>query len=127
MNKYKCANCGSDKVSIRTWVNPNTGEETGSCSDGESQDNYCDNCETHPELVQERDTVKKIYQLQTAKEFIDRYSTSEITEEQLMQMYARHVATSFAAECANEALGNKMEVSNALHSKIDSKYNSIEW
>ena len=69
----------------------------------------------------------KIYQLQTAKEFIDRYSTSEITEEQLMQMYARHVATSFAAECVNEALGNKMEVSNALHSKIDSKCNSIEW
>ena len=51
----------------------------------------------------------------------------EITEEQLLQMYARHVATSFAAECSNEALGNKMEVSNALHSKIDSKYNSIEW
>ena len=69
----------------------------------------------------------KIYQLQTAKEFIDRNSTSEITVEQLLQMYARHVATSFAAECANEALGNKMEVSNALHSKIDSKYNSIEW
>tara|TARA_R110001606_G_scaffold117117_2_gene246466 strand:+ start:350 stop:562 length:213 start_codon:yes stop_codon:yes gene_type:complete len=69
----------------------------------------------------------KIYQLQTAKEFINRNSTSEITEEQLLQMYARHVATSFAAECSNEALGNKMEVSNALHSKIDSKYNSIEW
>jgi len=69
----------------------------------------------------------KIYQLQTAKEFINRHSTNEITEEQLMQMYARHVATSFAAKCANEALGNKMEVSNALHSKIDSMYNSIEW
>ncbi len=69
----------------------------------------------------------KIYQLQTAKDFIDRYSTSEISEEQLLQMYARHVATSFAVECANEALGNKMEASNALHSKIDSMYNSIEW
>jgi len=69
----------------------------------------------------------KIYQLKTAKEFIDRYPTSEITKEQLMQMYARHVATSFAAECANKVLGNKMEVSNALHSKIDSMYNSIEW
>jgi hypothetical protein len=69
----------------------------------------------------------KIYQLQTAKEFIDRYSTSEITEEQLMQMYAKHVATSFAAECTNEALGNKMEVSNFMHSRIDKMYNSIEW
>lgn len=69
----------------------------------------------------------KVYQLQTAKEFIDRYSTSEITEEQLMQMYARHVATFFAAECVNEALGDKIMGSNALHSKIDSMYNSIEW
>jgi len=69
----------------------------------------------------------KIYQLQTAKDFIDRYSTREISEEQLLQMYARHVATFFAVECANEALGNKMEASNALHSKIDSMYNSIEW
>ena len=69
----------------------------------------------------------KIYQLQTAKEFINGNSTSEITEEQLLEMYARRVATSFAAECVNEALGNKMEVSNALHSKIDSKYDSIEW
>lgn len=31
-----------------------------------------------------------------------------------MQMYARHVATSFAAECVNEALGNKMEVCTIL-------------
>ena len=69
----------------------------------------------------------KIYQLQTVKEFKKRYSTSEITEEQLMQMYAKHVATSFAAECVNEALENKMEVSNTLHSKIDSMYDSIEW
>lgn len=69
----------------------------------------------------------KIYQLQTAREFINKNSTSEITEEQLLQMYARHVATSFAVECANEALGNKMEASNQLHSKIDIMYRSIEW
>lgn len=69
----------------------------------------------------------KIYQLQTAKEFLSVNSTSKVTEEQLLEMYARHVATSFSAECANEALGNKMEVSNELHSKIYSKYNSIEW
>ena len=68
----------------------------------------------------------KIYQLQTAKEFYNRVKGNHTTEE-LMQMYARHVATSFAVECANEALGNKMEASNALHSKVDSMYNSIEW
>lgn len=68
----------------------------------------------------------KIYQLQTAKEFHNQQKGNHSTEE-LMQMYARHVATFFAAECANEALGNKMEVSNSLHSKIESMYNSIEW
>lgn len=69
----------------------------------------------------------RIYQLNTAKEFIDRYSTSEITEEQLMQMYAEDVAKKFAAECVNEALGNKMIVSNSLHHSIEEKYKSIIW
>lgn len=69
----------------------------------------------------------RIYQLYTAEEFINRYATKEITEQQLMQMYAMHVATSFAAECVNKALGNKMEVSNSLHSKIEGMYDSIEW
>jgi hypothetical protein len=27
----------------------------------------------------------------------------------------------------NETLGNKMEVSNALHSSIENRYNSIIW
>ncbi len=68
----------------------------------------------------------RIYQLRTAKEF---YSSMKenLSTEQLMQMYAQDVAERFAAECVNEALGNKMEVSNALHSKIESKYKSIIW
>lgn len=44
-----------------------------------------------------------------------------------MQMYAEDVAKKFAAECVNEALGNKMEVSNSLHHAIDKKYKSIIW
>ena len=44
-----------------------------------------------------------------------------------MQMYAEDVAKRFAAECVNEALGNKMEVSNSLHQAIDRKYKSIIW
>jgi hypothetical protein len=44
-----------------------------------------------------------------------------------MQLYAEDVATRFAAEIANETLDNKMEVSNSLHSKIESKYKSINW
>ena len=68
-----------------------------------------------------------IYQLKTAKEFLNYFKDSNLSQEQLMQMYAEDVSKRFAAECVNEALGNKMEVSNALHSKIDSKYNSIIW
>ena len=68
----------------------------------------------------------KIYQLETAKEFSKKY-LDELNVEKLMQAYAEHVAKKFAAECVNESLGNKMEVSNMLHSKINSKYKSIIW
>jgi hypothetical protein len=44
-----------------------------------------------------------------------------------MQIYAEDVSKKFAAECVNEALGNKMEVSNSLHIAIDKKYKSIIW
>jgi hypothetical protein len=68
----------------------------------------------------------RIYQLKTAKEFYNSIKGNFTTEE-LMQMYAEDVAKRFAAECVNEALGNKMEVSNALHIKIENKYESIIW
>ncbi len=68
----------------------------------------------------------RIYQLSTAKEFYD-LMKGNFTTEELMQMYAADVAKRFAAECVNEALGNKMVVSNALHDKINNKYNSIIW
>ena len=45
----------------------------------------------------------------------------------VMHMFAQEVATKFAAECVNEALGNDMEVSNSLHIAIENKFNSIEW
>ena len=69
----------------------------------------------------------KIYQLKTAKEFLYRWKDSNLSQEELMQMYAKHVAERFAAECVNEALGNKMEVSNSLHIAIEKKYSSIIW
>jgi hypothetical protein len=69
----------------------------------------------------------RIHQLRTAKEFSQDFKDNSFSAEQLMEMYARDVATRFAAECVNEALGNKMEVSNALHHKIEKMYNSIIW
>lgn len=68
----------------------------------------------------------RIYQLKTAKEFYNSEKGNLLIEE-LMQIYAEDVAKRFAAECVNEALGNKMEVSNALHIRIESKYQSIIW
>lgn len=68
----------------------------------------------------------RIYQLRTAKEFYNSIKGNFTTEE-LMQMYAEDVAKRFAAECANEALVNKMEVSNAMHERIEKMYNSIIW
>ena len=71
----------------------------------------------------------RIYQLRTAKEFMNDtfWKNQNLTTEQLMQIYAEDVSKRFAAECVNEALGNKMEVSNALHSRIESMYKSIIW
>jgi hypothetical protein len=68
----------------------------------------------------------RIYQLKTAGKFYNSIKEN-LTIEQLMQLYAEDVAKKFAAECVNETLGNKMVVSNALHSKIESMYKSIIW
>ena len=68
----------------------------------------------------------RIYQLRTAKDFYNSIKGNHSIEE-VMQMYAEDVAKRFAAECVNEALGNKMEVSNALHHAIEDKYRSIIW
>ena len=46
-----CEDCGSSDVETKMWVNPNTDELKDSCSDGESDDNYCNNCQSHPNLI----------------------------------------------------------------------------
>ena len=68
----------------------------------------------------------RIYQLKTATEFYNSIK-GDFTTEELMQMYAADVAKRFAAECVNESLGNKMEVSNTLHHAVERRYNSIVW
>ena len=68
----------------------------------------------------------RIYQLSTVKDFYKSLKGNHSIEK-VMQMYAEHVAKKFAAECVNEALGNKMEVSNSLHHAIEGKYKSIIW
>ena len=46
-----CAECGSPNVQIKMWVNPNTNEIGDGVSDGESDDNWCCDCERHPNLI----------------------------------------------------------------------------
>jgi hypothetical protein len=67
-----------------------------------------------------------IYQLKTAKDFQELFK-DELTVEEIMHKYAEHVATKFAAECVNQALGNQFCVSNTLHHAIEEKYKSIIW
>ena len=69
----------------------------------------------------------EIYQLKTAEEFYHFIKGDNFSVVELMKMYAEDVAKKFAAECVNEALGNKMEVSNALHERIENMYKSIVW
>jgi hypothetical protein len=69
-----------------------------------------------------------IYQLEAPEEFL--HSNPWLNNfgiEEVMRIYAEHVATKFSAECVNEALGNRMEVSNAIHERIEKMYKSIIW
>lgn len=67
--KWVCANCGSPRVEQKFWVDINTNEIMSPASDGESDDNWCDECSSHPEIV-------------TEKEFFDRQKDKEKDEEE---------------------------------------------
>jgi len=45
-----CPNCKSDNVHVKMWVNPNTNEVIDSASDGEEDDEWCDDCREHYKL-----------------------------------------------------------------------------
>jgi hypothetical protein len=44
---YICANCGSNQVESKRWVDMNTQKVGDTCSDGEDADNWCNSCRTH--------------------------------------------------------------------------------
>ena len=55
--KLYCADCGSENVSTRVWVNPNT-EAMGEYGDtNEEDDNYCNDCLEHVRLL----TIKELW------------------------------------------------------------------
>lgn len=50
--KTICKECGSDNVSTLQWINPNTGEVTGSSPEGDAS-NWCEECCEHTKLTTE--------------------------------------------------------------------------
>ena len=51
-NTLYCSECGSDNVETKMWVNANTEEIGGECSDTSvAEDNYCKDCEEHVKLL----------------------------------------------------------------------------
>lgn len=53
-----CAECGSCDIETKMWVNPNTSEINGNCSDRtEEEDNWCRRCEEHVRLL----TLKEMW------------------------------------------------------------------
>lgn len=42
-----CANCNSDNIEIKNWVNPNTDEVGDVASYGDDQDTWCNDCQSH--------------------------------------------------------------------------------
>ena len=44
---FVCENCGGSNIQTKMWIDPNTNEVIDSVSDGDSDDNWCDDCEEH--------------------------------------------------------------------------------
>ena len=45
--KYVCNECGGTNIQRRVWVDANTDKINSDCSDGDSADNWCEDCESH--------------------------------------------------------------------------------
>lgn len=73
-----CATCGSKDIWTKQWVDPNTGKLGDMTSDGEEDDNWCDNCETHVKYILTSDelrlygTPKDASNVDTVKDWIER-------------------------------------------------------
>lgn len=49
-----CSECGSRHVQTLEWIDPNTGQVVGGNDCGGTDDNWCEHCETHPFLTNDR-------------------------------------------------------------------------
>jgi len=46
-----CQECGNTNISIKHWIDPNTNIIGDTCSDGEKEDNWCDDCQKHINII----------------------------------------------------------------------------
>jgi len=53
-----CEKCGGTNIEEKRWVNPNTNEIGGTASDGEDDDNYCNDCQLHVGIIEEKNFKK---------------------------------------------------------------------
>lgn len=55
--KWICSKCKGTNIENKAWVDPNDDTVLDSCSDGESEDNWCRDCEEHVEfeLIEDED------------------------------------------------------------------------
>ena len=130
-----CPKCGATGHSttlfgyVLNWEKKEEYKDLNTCVCSECGDKHTAHQRISAEEFQSTNLKNKrmhIYQLRTAKDFYNSIKEN-LTTEEIMQLYAEDVAKRFAAECVNEALGNKMEASNALHDAINNKYKSIVW
>ena len=46
-----CLKCGLTDIETKYWVNVNTHAIQDTCSDGETEDNFCNNCGEHTNFI----------------------------------------------------------------------------
>ena len=82
----RCSECKSTDIQIKMWVDLNTNEPNGNVSEGETEDNWCKNCEAHTQFedFQELSVLDKILlqkQLDSIEaEFIQHFEEYDIED-----------------------------------------------
>lgn len=50
-NTLVCQECGGTNIHIKAWVDANTLEYVDGCSDGDTEDNWCEDCGDHLNII----------------------------------------------------------------------------
>lgn len=47
-----CGICGGYNIETKAWIDPNDETILDNCSDGDSEDNWCRDCEDHTNFIE---------------------------------------------------------------------------